>query len=69
MVLTCIVLGFKVGVDVKALKRKLEESVSATEQAKRFRAMMDIYTDDDGTPRIMSDITASIEVTGGRGLS
>ena len=52
----------EVGVDVNTLKRKASELVNVGDQMQRFKALVDIYTDEDGTAQVMSDITASVEV-------
>ena len=52
----------EVGVDVNTLKRKASELVNVGDQMQRFKALVNIYTDEDGTAQVMSDITASVEV-------
>ena len=50
------------GVKVSTLKRKASQVVSVDDQIQRFKALVGIYTDEDGTAEIMSDITASVKV-------
>ena len=50
------------GVKVTTLKRKASQVVSVDDQIQRFKALVGIYTDEDGTAEIMSDITASVKV-------
>ena len=50
------------GVKVSTLKRKASQVVSVDDQIQRFKAFVRIYTDEDGTTEIMSDITASVKV-------
>ena len=46
------------GVPVKTLALKRAQTVPAEEQLGRFKALMSIYTDADGSPAVMSDVTA-----------
>ena len=50
------------GVKVTTLKRKASQVVSVDDQMQRFKAFVGIYTDEDGTAEVMSDITASVKV-------
>ena len=46
------------GVQVAKLKRKRSATVPLNDHVAKFRVLMHIYTDMDGTPLVMSDLTS-----------
>ena len=50
------------GVQVTILNRKASQTVNVDDQMQRFKALVGIYTDEDGTAEVISDITESVKV-------
>ena len=58
----CVLGMSQVGVPVAKLKRKRSLTVALDDHVERFKALMHIYTEIDGTPAAMSDLTSTADV-------
>ena len=58
----CAMGMLQAGVPVAKLKRKRSLTVALDDHVERFKALMHIYTEMDGTPAVMSDLTSTADV-------